>query len=69
MSNESLFVFGLIVVAAAMMASNRVRYDVVALLVVIALHFRPSSHRLAQGRRFVLRHFLKNRQEIVWHFI
>ncbi len=37
MSNESLFVFGLIVVAAAMMASNRVRYDVVALLVVIAL--------------------------------
>jgi len=37
MSYESGFVFGLIAVAAALMASNRVRFDVVALLVVIAL--------------------------------
>ena len=37
MSYESGFVFGLIAVAAVLMASNRVRFDVVALLVVIAL--------------------------------
>ena len=37
MSFDSGFVFGLIAVAAALMASNRVRFDVVALLVVIAL--------------------------------
>ena len=37
MSYETGFVFGLIAVAAALMASNRVRFDVVALLVVIAL--------------------------------
>jgi di/tricarboxylate transporter len=37
MSNETIFVFGLIVVAAALMASNRIRFDIVALLVVLAL--------------------------------
>ncbi len=37
MTTEVKFVFGLIVVAAALMASNRVRFDVVALLVVLAL--------------------------------
>jgi di/tricarboxylate transporter len=37
MDFDTLFVFGLIVVAAALMASNRVRFDIVALLVVIAL--------------------------------
>ena len=37
MSGEIVFVFGLIAVAAALMASNRVRFDVVALLVVLAL--------------------------------
>jgi len=34
MTNEAVFVVALIGVAAALMASNRVRYDVVALLVV-----------------------------------
>ena len=37
MSGEAVFVFALIGVAAALMASNRVRFDVVALLVVLAL--------------------------------
>jgi len=37
MFNEMIFVFVVIGVAAALMASNRVRFDVVALLVVLAL--------------------------------
>ena len=37
MSSEAAFVFGVIVVAAVLMASNRVRFDIVALLVVMAL--------------------------------
>ncbi|MEJ2161523.1 MAG: SLC13 family permease [Chromatiales bacterium] len=37
MPGETLFVFGLIVAAAVAMASNRIRYDIVALLVVLAL--------------------------------
>ena len=37
MTQDALFVFGLIGVAGALMASNRVRFDVVALLVLIAL--------------------------------
>ena len=37
MSGETIFVFALIAVAAALMASNRVRFDIVALLVVLAL--------------------------------
>ena len=37
MSNETTFVFGLIAVAAGLMASNRIRFDIVALLVVLAL--------------------------------
>jgi len=37
MTNEAIFVFALIGVAAILMASNRVRFDVVALLVVLAL--------------------------------
>ena len=37
MTADTAFVFALIVVAAAMMASNRVRFDIVALLVVLAL--------------------------------
>ena len=37
MISDSTLVFGLIAVAAALMASNRVRFDVVALLVLIAL--------------------------------
>ena len=37
MFSEATFVFVLIAVAAALMASNRVRFDIVALLVVIAL--------------------------------
>ncbi len=37
MSGETVFVFSLIAVAAALMASNRVRFDIVALLVVLAL--------------------------------
>ena len=37
MSGETAFVFALIGVAAALMASNRVRFDIVALLVVLAL--------------------------------
>ena len=37
MSGETIFVFALIGVAAALMASNRVRFDIVALLVVLAL--------------------------------
>lgn len=39
MNGETTFVFGLIAAAAAAaaMASNRVRYDIVALLVVLAL--------------------------------
>jgi di/tricarboxylate transporter len=36
MLSDSTFVFALIGVAAILMASNRVRFDVVALLVVIA---------------------------------
>ncbi len=37
MPGDAAFVFGLIVAAAALLASGRVRYDVVALLVVLAL--------------------------------
>ena len=37
MTNEAAFVFALIAVAAVLMASNRVRFDIVALLVVMAL--------------------------------
>ncbi|MGI9257520.1 MAG: SLC13 family permease [Gammaproteobacteria bacterium] len=37
MLSDTTLVFGLIGIAAIMMASNRVRYDVVALLVVVAL--------------------------------
>ena len=37
MSGDSTFVFALIGVAAVLMASNRVRFDIVALLVVLAL--------------------------------
>jgi di/tricarboxylate transporter len=37
MPGEAVFVFALIVAAAALMASNRVRFDVVALLVMLAL--------------------------------
>lgn len=37
MSNETIFVFVLIGVAAAMMASNRIRFDIIAILVVIGL--------------------------------
>jgi di/tricarboxylate transporter len=37
MTSESTFVFAVIVIAAVLMASNRVRYDIVALLVVMAL--------------------------------
>ena len=37
MSGDTYFVFALIGVAAALMASNRVRFDIVALLVVLAL--------------------------------
>ncbi len=37
MFSDSSFVFGLIAVAAILMASNRVRFDMVALLVVLAL--------------------------------
>jgi di/tricarboxylate transporter len=37
MSHEMEFVFAVIVIAAALMASNRVRFDIVALLVVLAL--------------------------------
>ena len=37
MSGDAVFVFALIGVAAVLMASNRVRFDIVALLVVLAL--------------------------------
>ena len=37
MSGDSTFVFILIAVAAVLMASNRVQFDIVALLVVLAL--------------------------------
>ena len=37
MTNEAAFVFAVIAVAAVLMASNRVRFDIVALLVVMAL--------------------------------
>ena len=37
MTNEATIVFSIIAVAAALMASNRVRFDIVALLVVMAL--------------------------------
>jgi len=37
MSGDTTFVFALIGIAAALMASNRVRFDIVALLVVLAL--------------------------------
>ena len=37
MAMDTLFVFALIGVAAALMASNRVRFDLVALIVVVAL--------------------------------
>jgi len=37
MSGEAVFVFALIGLAAALMASNRIRFDVVALLVVLTL--------------------------------
>lgn len=37
MTNEAAFVFTVIAIAAVLMASNRVRFDIVALLVVMAL--------------------------------
>ncbi len=37
MTGDIAFVFALIGVAAVMMASNRVRFDIIALLVVLAL--------------------------------
>ena len=37
MSNETIFVFATVVVAAVLFASNRVRLDIVAILVVLAL--------------------------------
>ncbi len=37
MDGQLIFVFALVAVAAAMMASNKIRFDVVALIVVIAL--------------------------------
>ena len=37
MANDTAFVFGAVAVAAGLMASSRVRFDVVALLVVLAL--------------------------------
>lgn len=37
MSGENLFVFALIGVTAALMASNKVRFDIVSLLVVLSL--------------------------------
>ena len=37
MTGEAGFVFALIAVAGVLMASNRVRFDIVALLVVLAL--------------------------------
>jgi di/tricarboxylate transporter len=37
MAADTLFVFVLIAVAAALMASNKLRFDIIALLVVIAL--------------------------------
>ena len=37
MLSDSSFVFALIAVTAALMASNKVRYDIVALMVVLAL--------------------------------
>ena len=37
MTGDTFFVLALIAVAAALMASNRVRFDIVALLVVLAL--------------------------------
>jgi di/tricarboxylate transporter len=37
MNNEAAFVFAVVVIAAVLMASNRVRFDIVALLVVISL--------------------------------
>ncbi|MBT8134810.1 MAG: SLC13 family permease, partial [Gammaproteobacteria bacterium] len=37
MTNDAIIVFSIIAIAAALMASNRVRFDIVALLVVMAL--------------------------------
>jgi di/tricarboxylate transporter len=37
MSGDATFVFALIAAAGVLMASNRVRFDIVALLVVLAL--------------------------------
>lgn len=37
MTNDATIVFSIIVIAAALMASNRVRFDIIALLVVMAL--------------------------------
>lgn len=37
MPPETLFVFALIGVVAALMASNRIRFDIIALLVLLAL--------------------------------
>ncbi len=37
MNTDIIFVFGVIAVAGVLMASNRVRFDIVALLVVLSL--------------------------------
>ena len=37
MTNEAAFVFGVITIASVLMASNRARFDIVALFVVIVL--------------------------------
>ena len=45
MSVEILFVFGLIGVVAALMASGKVRYDLVALIVLLANIIAPLRQR------------------------
>ena len=47
MSADSTFVFALIATAGALMASNRVRFDVVAILVVLALMLSGSQQLVA----------------------
>jgi hypothetical protein len=50
-TGEILFIFNLIGVAAVLMASNRVRSDVIALLVVLALMLRPQPEAAEVGLR------------------
>ena len=59
MTGEVTFVFALIAAAAVLMASNRARFDVVALLVVLALMSTPVVTLVVEPGRYKFMDFVK----------